>query len=113
MARRADVPKVVGNRPPPDNDADNLCRDDLPVRKTSRDRRRIRVTATGGISMDKLLLTIDEAAHALGIGRSKLYQLLDAGEVDSVHIGNCRRVTGAALSGYVERLQTRSGSSHR
>jgi len=61
--------------------------------------------------MDKLLFTPDEAAHALGIGRSKLYQLLQGGELESVHIGSCRRVTAAALSGYVERLQAHGSRS--
>lgn len=42
--------------------------------------------------MDKLLLTPVEAAHALGIGRSKLYQLLQAGRLKSVRIGSCRRI---------------------
>ncbi len=51
--------------------------------------------------MDKLLLTPDEAARVLGIGRSKLYELLRAGVVESVRIGTCRRVPAAALSGYV------------
>jgi excisionase family DNA binding protein len=72
---------------------------------------RARVTAKEGHPMDKLLFTPDEAAHALGIGRSKLYQLLQAGELESVHIGSCRRVTAAALSGYVERLQVHDGRS--
>jgi excisionase family DNA binding protein len=42
--------------------------------------------------MDKLLLTPLEAAQALGIGRSKLYELLQSGQLTSVRIGSCRRV---------------------
>ncbi|HZG94954.1 MAG TPA: excisionase family DNA-binding protein [Mycobacteriales bacterium] len=59
--------------------------------------------------MEKLLFTPDEAAHALAIGRSKLYQLLQVGELESVHIRTCRRVPAAALSNYVERLQALAG----
>ncbi|MGH3164516.1 MAG: helix-turn-helix transcriptional regulator, partial [Trebonia sp.] len=34
--------------------------------------------------MTKLLLTVPEAAEALGISRSKLYQLLSAGVIRSI-----------------------------
>lgn len=55
--------------------------------------------------MDKLLLTPAEAADALGIGRSKLYQLLRAGTVVSLRIGSCRRIPAASLPELVARLQ--------
>jgi excisionase family DNA binding protein len=55
--------------------------------------------------MDKLLLTPEEAAEALGICRSKLYELLRAGVIESVHIGASRRVPVAAVVEYVERLR--------
>jgi len=54
--------------------------------------------------MDQLLLTPNEAATALGIGRSKLYELLQAGELSSVRIGACRRVPASAIHKYVARL---------
>jgi excisionase family DNA binding protein len=59
-------------------------------------------------SMDKLLLTPIEAATMLGIGRSKLYELLASGNLASVHIGSCRRVPLDALLDYVAQLQERS-----
>ncbi|HYY81854.1 MAG TPA: hypothetical protein VFD04_22120 [Actinomycetes bacterium] len=37
--------------------------------------------------------------------RSKLYDLLRAGAIESVHIGASRRVPVAALVAYVERLR--------
>ncbi len=55
--------------------------------------------------MDKLLLTPAEAAQALGIGRSKLYDLMRAGVVPSVRIGGCRRVAAADLTDVVSRLR--------
>ena len=55
--------------------------------------------------MEKLLLTPREAADMLGIGRSKLYQLMRAGTVASVRIGSCRRIPAAALPDLVARLQ--------
>jgi excisionase family DNA binding protein len=55
--------------------------------------------------MDKLLLTPTEAASALGIGRSKLYELLQTGELPSVHIGACRRVPADALKAFLDSLR--------
>ena len=51
--------------------------------------------------IDPLLLTPTEAARALGIGRSKLYELMREGRIRSVRIGTCRRVATAALDEFV------------
>ena len=40
----------------------------------------------------KLLLTITEASQLLAISRSKLYELLNSGNLPSVHIGRSRRI---------------------
>jgi len=53
----------------------------------------------------RLLLRPEEAADVLGIGRSKLYDLLATGEIESVHIGSCRRIPVEGLHSYVERLR--------
>lgn len=53
----------------------------------------------------RLLLRPEEAADVLGIGRSKLYDLLATGEIESVHIGSCRRIPVEGLHAYVERLR--------
>ena len=58
--------------------------------------------------MDKLLLTPTEAAHALGIGRSKVYELMQTGQLASVHIGACRRVPADALTAFLQQLRTAS-----
>jgi excisionase family DNA binding protein len=54
---------------------------------------------------DKLLLSVREAAEIIAVGRSTMYELLRAGEVESVRIGRCRRVPHSALVAYVERLR--------
>ena len=54
--------------------------------------------------MSKLLLTVPEAAAALAISRSKLYELLAAGLVRSVRIDGSRRVPVDALETYVAGL---------
>ena len=52
-----------------------------------------------------ILLTPTEAARVLGIGRSKLYELMHAGVLESVHIGACRRIPADALVDLVARLR--------
>lgn len=54
--------------------------------------------------MNEVLLRPERAAEVLGIGRSKLYELLAAGEIDSVRIGRSRRVPVVAVEEYVARL---------
>ncbi len=55
--------------------------------------------------MDKLLLTPVEAAKALGIGRSKVYELLQDGQLKSVRIGSCRRIPLDALHDFLADLR--------
>ena len=54
--------------------------------------------------MDKLLLSLDEAAEVLGVGRSRLYDLIRKRELVSVTIGRSRRIPVAALREYVARI---------
>ena len=55
--------------------------------------------------MEKLLLTPREAADVLGIGRSKLYEMLRSGVVPSVRIGRCRRIAALDLTAVVDNLR--------
>ncbi|HWO73727.1 MAG TPA: helix-turn-helix domain-containing protein [Dehalococcoidia bacterium] len=51
---------------------------------------------------DEILLTVNEAARRLGIGRSLLYRLMLEGEVLSVKIGRSRRIPVLALEEFVK-----------
>jgi excisionase family DNA binding protein len=53
---------------------------------------------------ERLLLRPIEAAERLGIGRTKLYELLRAGDLRSVKIGGARRVSATALAEFVAAL---------
>jgi excisionase family DNA binding protein len=53
----------------------------------------------------RLVLTPEQAAHALGISRSKLYELLRAGVIESIRIDRSRRIPIQALRDFVERLR--------
>lgn len=55
--------------------------------------------------MDQLLLTPEHAAELLAVGRTKIYELLRTGELESVRIGAARRIPAAALTAYVEGLR--------
>ena len=61
--------------------------------------------AGGTRRLMKLLVTPEEAADLLSIGRSKLYELLAAGVVESVRVGTCRRIPVQALEDFVSRLR--------
>lgn len=50
-----------------------------------------------------LLLTMREAAAALRIGRSTVYELVAAGDLEVVHIGRSARVPVDELRRFVER----------
>lgn len=49
------------------------------------------------------LVTVTEAADALGLSRSKVYELLAGGELPSVRIGRTRRIALTDLEQFVER----------
>lgn len=57
------------------------------------------------ISEARIVLTVEEAAELLGIGRTLMYALVAAGEVESVRIGRLRRIPRDALVVYVEGLR--------
>lgn len=56
--------------------------------------------------MEKLLLRPEEAAEALGLGRTKLYSLIAAGEIESLTIGKRRLIPREAVSDFVERARS-------
>jgi len=62
--------------------------------------------------MTRLLLTVPEAAEALAISRSKLYELFAAGLVRSVRIDGSRRVPVEELETYVIRLLDQQEAAH-
>ena len=54
--------------------------------------------------MEKLLLTPEEAAEVLSVGRTTVYDLIRLDLLASVKIGKCRRVPATAVREYVDRL---------
>jgi excisionase family DNA binding protein len=54
---------------------------------------------------DPLLLTAEEAADMLRVGRTTVYALMKAGDLRPVHIGRSCRISRAELERYVRRLE--------
>lgn len=52
----------------------------------------------------KLLLSVDEAATLMSLGRSIVYDLVMRQQIPSIKVGRMRRVPVSALRDYVQRL---------
>jgi excisionase family DNA binding protein len=70
--------------------------------KTLRERLRKAQQLDGG---DPKLITLQEAAARLRIGRAKMQKLIRTKQVRSVLVGNTRRVVVASLDDYVDSLE--------
>jgi len=55
-------------------------------------------------SLPPLLLTPDEAAVVLRVGKSKVYDLMRSGALRSVKLGGSRRISATALADFVATL---------
>jgi excisionase family DNA binding protein len=53
----------------------------------------------------RLLLSVEEAAQRLHIGRSTVYTLVAQNQLESVKIGKLRRIPAQALENYVATLR--------
>lgn len=53
----------------------------------------------------RVLFTVEEAARALGIGRTRMFELIQHGDVETVLIGRLRRIPVDALDAFVSRLR--------
>ena len=71
----------------------------------TRGRQRQQL-ATQERAAQRLLLTVSEAAHRLGIGRSLLYELLADGQLESIHVGRLRRIPIDALADFIDRQRS-------
>lgn len=60
---------------------------------------------------ERLLYRVGEAAEMLGICRSKAWELVARGDLESLKIDGSRRVTRQAIEAYVERRLTESNSA--
>ncbi|PVU84447.1 hypothetical protein DDP54_00970 (plasmid) [Cellulomonas sp. WB94] len=60
---------------------------------------------------DRILLSVEDAAERLDIGRTMLYELISAGEIHAIHVGRLRKVPVDALREYVDRQRALAGDT--
>lgn len=66
---------------------------------------------TESVDALRIVLTVEQAAERLSVGRSTMYGLVSSGVVESVKIGQLRRIPVDALVHYVEALRTEKGGA--
>ena len=54
-------------------------------------------------SPDPICVRVNDAARMIGVGRTKLYELIAAGEVETVKFGKSTRITTASLHDLIRR----------
>ena len=59
-----------------------------------------------------ILLTVEDAAQRLRIGRTLMYGLIRSGEVESIPVGRLRRVPVECLDEYVKRSRAANQSKN-
>jgi excisionase family DNA binding protein len=64
--------------------------------------------ATGGAFQGHELLTVEEAADVLHIGRDKAYHLIRTGQLRSIKIGKLRRISRKCIAEFVRQLEVAS-----
>lgn len=60
---------------------------------------------------EPLLLSVEESAARLRIGRSRMFALIKSGDVLSVRVGGSRRIPYESLKAYVDRLVAEQADS--
>jgi len=61
---------------------------------------------------NRLMLRPAEAADAIGVSRSKAYELIARGELPSVRVGGCVRIPLEALKAWIDgQLAERTGAA--
>lgn len=54
--------------------------------------------------MERVLLTAEEVAESLKIGRCKVYDLIRTGELQSIKIGRLRRIPVDSVHAFAQRM---------
>lgn len=55
--------------------------------------------------MENTLLNIPEACEKLRVGRTRLYQILNSGQIKAVRIGKKTLIPSASIEDFINRLQ--------
>ena len=58
---------------------------------------------SGHHPVEPICVRVNDAARMIGVGRTKLYELISSGELETVKIGKATRITTASLHALVNR----------
>ena len=72
-------------------------------------REELRREAVAGPPAPDRLLSIDEAASSLGIGRSRLYDEIGAGRLRSIKVGGRRLVAAGSITDFIAAAASHGG----
>jgi excisionase family DNA binding protein len=64
-------------------------------------------------ALEPLLLTAEEVAILLGIGRTKVFEMLASGELPAIRIGRCVRISRDQLDGWIYAKLEAAGLTRR
>jgi excisionase family DNA binding protein len=60
---------------------------------------------SGQQSVEPICVRVNDAARMIGVGRTKLYELISSGELETIKIGKATRITTASLHKLVEQCR--------
>ena len=91
-----------------DPTADNTCSGWDPNTDTNADRHDGYSAGRAGSPLagrsdDKLLISVEEAAQRLDIGRTLFFELIRSGRIRTIRVGRLRKVPIESLRDFVER----------
>lgn len=58
---------------------------------------------TAPLPVEPICIKVNDAASMIGVGRTKLYELIAAGDVEAIKLGKSTRITTASLHKLVMR----------
>ncbi|MEV6411862.1 helix-turn-helix domain-containing protein [Kribbella sp. NPDC051718] len=71
------------------------------------------VTESLPVTAGPLLLTVEEAARLLGVGRTTAFALVKSGELESIPLGRLRKIPTECVTEYIDRLRTRARAENQ
>jgi excisionase family DNA binding protein len=61
------------------------------------------------VNVDRQLLRIEDVCIATSLGRTKVYELISAGQIKAVKIGKAVRVPADEVTAFVDRTKAEAG----
>lgn len=77
----------------------------VPTSITRSEGDHFPMSVNEGSTASPLLLTVEQAAQQLGIGRTTVFALLKSGELESIPLGRLRRIPAECITEYIDRLR--------